>query len=106
MHDIKWTNSEKKLAREVFERALQRELTATIEEFKSRASTVTTPDELWAMSKYLDRKQRDIDSKYDFRYSQLIHVFGRLLRETAISAEELDGLSEEKLAYIYRIAEL
>jgi len=106
MHNIKWSNSEKMLARQVFERALQTELAATIEEFKARAARVNNPDELWAIGTYLDRRQRDIDNKYDFRYSQLIHVFGRLLREGAITAEELEGLSEEKLAYIHRIADL
>jgi Photoprotection regulator fluorescence recovery protein len=106
MHDIKWTNSEKKLAREVFESALQKELAEIIAEFKRRASTVSEPDDLWSLLKRTDRKREEIDQKYDFRYSQLLRVFGNLLHEQRISENELHGLSDEKLAIILRIADL
>lgn len=106
MHDIKWTNSEKKLAREVFESALQKELKEIIAEFKKNAAAVSEPDDLWPLLKRTDRKREEIDQKYDFRYSQLLHVFGRLLREQRITEDELNGLSEEKLAIIFRIANL
>jgi hypothetical protein len=106
VHDIKWTNSEKKLAREVFESALQRELAEIIAEFKRKAAAVSVPDDLWSLLKRTDRKREEIDQKFDFRYSQLLHVFGRLLREQRITEDELHGLSEEKLAIILRIAAL
>ena len=44
--------------------------------------------------------------KYDYRYSQLILVFSRLLREGRIREEQLAGLSEEKLSYIRRVLSL
>lgn len=59
---------------------------------------------MWAVKAYLARAQREIDEKYDYRYSQLGVVFGRLLREQPIEAHELGGLSEDKLAHIRLVA--
>ena len=61
---------------------------------------------MWAIQGYLARHRRDIDGKYDFRYSQFVYVFGRLGREGRVHAEQLRSLSEEKLSYIERIASL
>jgi len=106
MNDIKWTNSEKKLAREIFESALHKELDEIIAEFKKSAAAVSKPDDLWPLLKRTARKQEEIDQKYDFRYSQILYVFSRLLREQRITEDDLSGLSEEKLAMIFKISEL
>lgn len=100
MHDIKWSPSEKKLAREVFESALQNELAEIIAKFKSEAATISEPDDLWALIKRTDHQREEIDRKYDFRYTQLLSVFGHLLREDRISEDDLQGLSEQKMAII------
>jgi hypothetical protein len=42
----------------------------------------------------------EIDRKYDYRYSELTHVFGKLLHESRLSEEELRGLREDKLKAI------
>ena len=106
MQDETWSHSEKKLAREVFEAALQAELAEVMANFKAGALAVSTPDELWAMRHFLTDAQREIEQKYDYRYSQLILVFGRLMREGRIKEEQLHGLSEEKLTLIRRIVSL
>ena len=101
-----WTHGEKKIARRVFEAALQRELAEVMAEFKSRAASAKEPEEMWAVEEYLAQARRAIDSKYDYRYSQLSLVFGRLRREKRIEEAELDGLAEEKLSFIRRYASL
>ncbi len=106
MYDLKWSNAEKKLAREVFERALEAELKEIIAEFKVRAAAVATPEELWDIRAFLAERQREIDQKYAYRYSQLILVFSRLVREGRVQQEELAGLSNEKLSFIKRILSL
>ena len=106
MHDIKWTQAEKKHARKLFDIGLQRELMAVISEFKEKAASATTPEQMWAVSDYLLRKRREVEEKYDFRYSQLLVVFGKLLRENWIEEEELQHFGEEKIAYIHHIAVL
>ena len=75
-------------------------------EFKAKADAAVEPDDLWSIQEYLYRTRREIDEKYGYRYSQLIKVFGRLLREGRVQEAQLTGLSEEKLSYIRRIASL
>ena len=106
MSDIKWSHSEKKAARAVFDAALQRECAAILSRLKELATSAKTPQDMWAIEEYISEQRRQIDSKYDFRYSQLIRVFGRLLRENWIEEEELQALSAEKLAWIQSIAML
>jgi Photoprotection regulator fluorescence recovery protein len=103
MHDHKWSPSEKKLARSVYDAAVAAELGDLLAEFKARAARVTEPHEMWAIGEDLWRTRRDFDAKYDFRYSQLLMVFGRLVREGRVQEAQLSGLSEDKLAIIRRI---
>ncbi|MEJ8840727.1 hypothetical protein [Ramlibacter sp. AN1133] len=102
MYGEKWTDREKKIARRVFDGAVAEELASTIADFKARAAAVNEPEDMWALEQYLRDRRRDIDRKYDYRYSQLIWVFGQLLREGRIREEQLAGLSEEKLNDIRR----
>lgn len=106
MHDLKWSEGEKKVARRVFEAALKAELTEVMVDFKARAAAAGQPDDMWSIEELLHRRRREIDDKYDYRYSQLLLVFGRLVREGRIQETQLAGLSEEKLSYIGRIASL
>jgi hypothetical protein len=71
-----------------------------------RAANANTIQDMWAIENYLARQRSDIDSKYDYRYSQILLVFGRLLREGRIEECELHGLSPEKVSYVQQIAGL
>jgi Photoprotection regulator fluorescence recovery protein len=104
MHDLKWTDAEKKIARRVFDAALQRELAQTLAAFKVRAADTSSPDTMWPIEDWLRDRRREIDAKYDYRYSQLDLVFGRLLRERRIEEKDLDGLAPDKLDAIRRVA--
>jgi hypothetical protein len=53
---------------------------------------------------YLTQRRKEIDRKYDYRYSQLTHVFGRLLYEKRLREEDLRGLHEDKLKPIRSFA--
>lgn len=106
MPSTTWKDSEKKIARRVFEAALQSELAEIMAKLKASAANAKGPDDMWEIQAYLVHAQRDIESKYDYRYSQLELVFGRLLREKRIEEQDLNGLADEKLANILRIAGL
>lgn len=106
MHDIQWSVPEKKIARQVFESALLAELAEVIADFKHRAGAASTADDLWSIEEYLHRRRREIDEKYDYRYSQLLLIFGRLLREGRIDESQLAGLGADKLSFIRRIGGL
>ena len=106
MDNLKWSESEKRLSRRVYDAALEAELAEVMAEFKSRATAVRMPEEMWALEAYLAQRRREIDGKYDYRYSQLLFVFGRLVREGRVKIEQLEGFSEEKLSFIKRIVSL
>ena len=100
-----WSRSEKTIARKAFDAALGRELHEVIQEAKKMASQIKQSSDLWDLEHYLTGRRKEIDRKYDYRYSQLTHVFGRLLYESRLSEEELHGLGEDKLKSIRSIAQ-
>ncbi|MES2759711.1 MAG: hypothetical protein V4693_20255 [Pseudomonadota bacterium] len=104
MSTDKWSDKEKKVARRAFDIALERERDALLAEFKLKAVAANNFDDLWEIRQYLKERLNGVDSKYDYRYSQLIYVFGFLLREKRVTEEELAGIAEEKLKLIRAVA--
>jgi hypothetical protein len=104
-NDPIWSGSEKALARKVFDAALKRELQEVIQEAKKMASQIKEPADLWDLEYYLTERRKEINRKYDYRYSQLTHVFGKLLYEKRLHEEDLRGLGEDKLNSIRSAAE-
>ena len=96
-----WSKSEKVIARTAFDAALGRELHEVIQEAKKMASQIQQSSDLWDLEHYLTQRRKEIDRKYDYRYSQLTHV---LLQEGRLSEEELRGLGEDKLKPIRSFA--
>jgi Photoprotection regulator fluorescence recovery protein len=99
-----WSKSEKTIARKAFDAALGRELHAVIQEAKKMASQIQQSSDLWDLEHYLTERRKEINRKYDYRYSQLTHVFGRLLYEKRLHEDELRGLREDKLKPICSFA--
>lgn len=104
IRDLKWSSAEKKIARQAFERALQREFEAVIRETKRLAAAIQQPDDLWELEDYLRQRRKSIDSRYDYRYSVLLFVFADLIRTGRLRVEELQGLHDEKLTIIRDLA--
>ena len=100
-----WSRSEKAVARTAFDAALKRDLQEVMQETKQMANQINDPADLWDLEHYLTQRRKEIDRKYDYRYSQLTHVFGRLVHENRLSEEELRGLGEDKLKSIRSFAE-
>jgi hypothetical protein len=90
--------------RKAFDAALKRELHEVIQEAKQMASQIQQPSDLWDLEHYLTERRKEIDREYDYRYSQLTHVFGKLLQERRLGEEELRGLREDKLKSIRSFA--
>jgi hypothetical protein len=90
----------------LFDTALDAEVAQFMAEFKAMAAAATAPEDIWALEEVLADKRRELDGKYDYRYSRLLQVFGWLLREGRLSEQDLQGLSEDKLAYIRRMQSL
>ena len=101
-----WSRSEKRLARTLFDAALNRELHEVMQEAKRMANQISDPADLWDLEGYLTERRKEIDSKYDFRASRLTLVFGRLLCERRVGDEELRGLRQDKLDAIRSCAKV
>ena len=88
MTDIKWSQKEKSVSRAVFEKALKNECNEIIETVKEKGNqSIRAERNLGVGGLPLRKKEKEIDNKYDYRYSALILVFGRLVREGWIYIE-------------------
>ncbi len=99
-----WSKSEKAIARTAFDAALKQELQDVMRKTKQMANQIKEPADVWEVEHYLTERRKEIDRKYDYRYSQLTQVFGRLLYERRITEEDLRGLGEDKLKSIRSFA--
>src|ERR1700676_1369755 len=99
-----WSRSEKVIARTAFDAALGRELHEVIQEAKKMASQIQQSSDLWDLEHYLTQRRKEIDRKYDYRYSHLTQVFGSLLCKKRLRGEERRALREDKLKPIRSVA--
>ena len=81
MNEMKWSKTEKNLARKAFDLAYARECAAIAAKLKEMITAGGEPEHLWRIHDYLTEQRRKTDEKYDYRYSVLISVFARLLME-------------------------
>ena len=61
------------------------------------AERIQQADELWELERHLTARRKEIDAKYEFKYSSVLLVLAELVRERRISLDKLQGLSEDKL---------
>ena len=106
MRYFDWSNTEKILAREAYDRAYERECNKILEKVRGMLYSMEDPKEIWKIHDYLRKNRRDMDSKYDYRYLILIIVFGKLMREGLILDSDIDKFSQDKIDAIKRIASI
>jgi hypothetical protein len=104
--DLKWSSREKKIARAAYDKAYKIEMRRIQEAVYEKTKNFKEGNDVWRLHDYITQKRREIDEKYDYRYSVLIFVLGRLLREGLISDEDLEGLSQDKVTMIRRVLEI
>jgi hypothetical protein len=98
--DETWAPTEKKLARIAFDKAFERHCTAITQEARRMLETATAPAEIFRVQEYLTEQRRIVDALYDYRYSRLLAVFGRLLSDGWLREDNLHGLQAEKIVKI------
>jgi hypothetical protein len=79
MHNLKWSSTEKAIARKAFDRALKHELDTAIQSTKGIAAQIRQASALWELER-LTQLLKEIDRKYEYKYSVLLPVFGQLVR--------------------------
>jgi hypothetical protein len=106
MNEINWSKSEKAVARRVFETAYKRECDAITAKVKEMIAKAKEPRHIWQIHKYLTEQRKITDEKYVYRYSILILLFARLFSEGWLKKTDLEGLGEDKIEAIRKIASL
>jgi hypothetical protein len=102
--DETWTPTEKKLARIAFDNAFERQCTAITQEARRMLETTSAPSDIFRVQEYLTEQRRTVERLYDYRYSRLLGVFGRLLSDGWLREGDLQGLQPDKIAKIRREA--
>jgi hypothetical protein len=98
--EMRWSKSERAIARKAFDRALNQELQEVIQQAKKMAAEIKQPSELWELEQYLAQGRKEINRKYEYRSSKLSYVLGTLLHEGRLTEHDLRGLREDKLEAI------
>jgi Photoprotection regulator fluorescence recovery protein len=102
--DLHWSQGEKKCARAAFDAAVLRECAAILKHVETMLRNSDDPDEIWRVHDFLSEKRHELERKYDYRYSVLIGVFGRLVHQGWLTESDLRGLNAEKLGFIQTTA--
>src|SRR6266568_3543068 len=98
--NLNWSSAEKKIARAAFDAALERERAAVRRHVEGILQSSPGSAEIWHVRDYLNEQAREIDAKYDYRYSVLIDVLAQLIAQGWLTVDELAGLHSEKLHLI------
>ena len=99
-----YTKSEKKVAKELFNLARERDYKRLQKEIKQYKCN--TPESIWDLRDFLNAKAKEFDAKYDYRYSVLDEVFISFLLEGLLEVHELKYLSKERQAYLINASEI
>ena len=105
MIEQNWSKKEKAVARRAFEDAYEKECKDLIQQIQKKASEAKDPPDIWRLHDFLTKRIKEIDGRYNYRYSVLILVFARLMKEGWITVDEIEGLSEDKISKIRYLAE-
>lgn len=84
IRDFIWSSKEKKIAKAAFDKAYQNELVKIKNELSERIQNLDDLQDIWSIDNYLNQRRKEIDEKYDYRYSVLVMVFAKLLNEGLI----------------------
>jgi hypothetical protein len=68
--------------------------------------TAPDPSDIWQIHDYLSKRRKTVDQTFDYRYSVLLEVFSKLLRDGWFTEADLLGLRKDKIETIKRWASL
>ena len=91
-----WKKSDKKIAKELFELARDRDYVKLISRINLKSKKLATPESVWDLRDFLNSQAKEFDRKYDYRYSVLDHVFVNFIYEDLLSIDDLKSLSKDK----------
>jgi hypothetical protein len=66
MRDLKWSKTEKQIAKKAFEKAYEQESSDLAEEIRSRAEKIKEPAGIWHLKDFVNKRVREIGNRYDY----------------------------------------
>ena len=99
----RWSKSDKKIARELFELAKKRDYEDLLKLIQLKSQNFITPQSICDLEYLEEIKAKEFDQKYDYRYSILDDVFAKLILENLLNLNDLKLLSKEKQEQIKNI---
>lgn len=94
------------MARRAFDLAYQREVDSLIELVRRRFDALSSVDSVWELHDYLSSRRHEMEGRYDFRLPTLLFVFASLVKDGVLRVEDLEGLSNDKLAKIAALSRM
>ncbi len=104
-NETTWSKTEKRIAREAYDKAYEREVKAIEQEVRSMLDKAQDARVVWRIHDFLSERRVETDRKYDYRYSVLLGVFGHLLAEGWLHLDDIEGLDAGKIEKIRAIAD-
>lgn len=106
MSQVKWSETEEKIAQKALQTAYERETSALIKNIRDRSNSLTDLNDLWYLHDLLSTKRYELDGKYAYNAPTLVFDFARLIKEGWVHIDELKGLKPEILSKISALARM
>lgn len=104
--ELVWSKAEETLAREAFDLAHDREISALIREVNQAAGSLSELNDLWQLHDFLSARRHAIDGKYHYDPASLIFLFAQLMKEGWLHFDDLAGLEKDKLTRISSLSRI
>ena len=101
-----WTAIEQETVQKAFNTAYKRESAAILQLVQTKAGAIAELDDLWHLNDFLNARRHELDGKYDSHSSAVLFTFAGLIKEGWLQIEELQTLSQDKLAKINALARM
>ena len=99
-----WSPSERKAARVVYDRALEKAREEVLDFHRNKA--IAELDDLWEYEREIREWRKELDYIFQYRYSFLDLCFAISLRRGWLQQDDLSGLNEERIARLNQIARI
>ncbi|MEB3333359.1 MAG: hypothetical protein VKP70_00070 [Cyanobacteriota bacterium] len=99
-----WTPQEQAIARNAFERAHGRAVTALIGKVQGHATGLGSVEALWQLHDFLSTQRHAMEGRFDFQLEGILFVFASFVKDGLLAVDELEGLEADKLAKIRAMA--
>lgn len=99
-----WSEQEQVIARKAFESAYSRTIESLILSVRIHTTQLTCQEDIWRLHDYLSTQRHSIEGRFDYRLEGILFLFASLVKEGVLTLDELEGLTEDKLAKISAMA--